>query len=463
MLRVLTCGLLAPCCLLAQLQLFLLAGTAERPATASLDLGAVQTGDLLETGFRIRNPGPAPLTLQTLSLAGVGFLLVRNFQVPTTLGAGAALDFLVRFQPIASGAYSASLDEADYYREYVVNRQTALLRAVAQPGATVSLEQGGARTVLTSGATVDFGSVDRRSRLQYRFLLGNQTPASLNLEVVVSGPAFHGPLGLTSPVILPPGNSVSFEVSFEPPATGPHNGTLRVNQRTFQLRGTGLEPPFAIPQIILQSSAARSGQQVKLAVRLASPSPVSGSGDIQMYFTPSVPAARNDPAVLFLASGSRFMRFTVDQEAEVALFNGRSEIEFQTGTTAGAIDFVAQWGDQTARASLTIAPEPVVIDSTRVVRSLASLEVQFTGFDNARSASQLAFTFFDQSGRAVDPGRIALDAAAEFRRYFDSSELGGAFALRAVFPVTGDAAQISAVEIEITSSLGTTQPGRIRF
>jgi hypothetical protein len=344
-----------------------------------------------------------------------------------------------------------------------VNSQTTLLRAVAQPGATVSLEQGGARTVLTSGATVDFGSVDRRSRLQYRFLLGNQTPASLNLEVVVSGPAFHGPLGLTSPVILPPGNSVSFEVSFEPPATGPQNGTLRVNQRTFQLRGTGLEPPFAIPQIILQSSAARSGQQVKLAVRLASPSPVSGSGDIQMYFTPSVPAARNDPAVLFLASGSRFMRFTVDQEAEVALFNGRSEIEFQTGTTAGAIDFVAQWGDQTARASLTIAPEPVVIDSTRVVRSLASLEVQFTGFDNARSASQLAFTFFDQSGRAVDPGRIALDAAAEFRRYFDSSELGGAFALRAVFPVTGDAAQISAVEIEITSSLGTTQPGRIRF
>jgi hypothetical protein len=455
MLRVLTCGLLAPCCLLAQLQLFLLAGTAERPATASLDLGIVQTGDLLETGFRIRNPGPAPLTLQkTPSVDGVGFWLVCNFQVPTTLGAGAVLDFLVRFQPTASGAHSASL---------VVNSQTTLLRAVAQPGATVSLEQSGARTVLTSGATVDFGSVDRRSRLQHRFLLGNQTPASLNLEVVVSGPAFHGPLGLTSPVILPPGNSVSFDVSFEPQATGPQNGTLRVNQRTFQLRGTGLEPPFAIPQIILQSSAARSGQQVKLAVRLASPSPVSGSGDMQMYFTPSVPGARNDPAVLFLASGSRFMRFTVDQGAEVALFNGQSEIEFQTGTTAGVIDFVAQWGDQTARASLTIAPEPVVIDSTRVVRALSGLEVQLTGFDNARSASQLAFTFFDQSGRAVDPGRIGLDAAAEFRHYFDSSELGGAFALRAVFPVTGDAAQISAVEVEITSSLGTTQPGRIRF
>jgi len=454
MLRVLTCGLLAPCCLLAQLQLFLLAGTAERPATASLDLGVVQTGDLLETGFRIRNPGPAPLTLQTLSVGGVGFLLVRNFQVPTTLGAGAALDFLVRFQPTASGAYSASL---------VVNSQTTLLRAVAQPGATVSLEQGGARTVLTAGATVDFGSVDRRSRLQRRFLLENQTPAPLSLEVAVSGTAFRGPLGLTSPVVLPLGNSVSFDVSFEPQATGPQNGTLRVNQRTFQLQGTGLEPPFAIPQIILPSSAARSGQQVKLAVRLASPSPVSGSGDIEMYFTPGVPAARNDPAVLFLASGSRFMRFTVDQGTEGALFNGRSEIEFQTGTTAGVIDFVAQWGDQTARASLAIAPEPVVIDSTRVVRALSGLEVQFTGFDNARSASQLAFTFFDQSGRAVDPGRIGLDAAAEFRRYFDSSELGGAFALRAVFPVTGDVAQISAVEVEITSSLGTTQPGRIRF
>jgi hypothetical protein len=125
--------------------------------------------------------------------------------------------------------------------------------------------------------------------------------------------------------------------------------------------------------------------------------------------------------------------------------------------------FTVQLGSFTERATLSVAPAPIAISSTRATRSAKSLEVQLTGFDNARSVSQLAFTFFDQADAQVEPGRISLDAGAEFRRYFDSSEVGGMFTLRAVFPVTGDAAQILAVEVEIANALGTTHSGRIRF
>jgi hypothetical protein len=61
----------------------------------------------------------------------------------------------------------------------------------------------------------------------------------------------------------------------------------------------------------------------------------------------------------------------------------------------------------------------------------------------------------------VAPGRIVVDAASEFRRYFETSSVGGLFELRAAFPVTGDAASIAELEVEITNALGVARSGRV--
>jgi len=45
------------------------------------------------------------------------------------------------------------------------------------------------------------------------------------------------------------------------------------------------------------------------------------------------------------------------------------------------------------------------------------------------------------------------DVAADFRRFFESSDAGGMFQMRAAFPVTGGA-EVAGVEIELVNPSG---------
>ena len=66
-----------------------------------------------------------------------------------------------------------------------------------------------------------------------------------------------------------------------------------------------------------------------------------------------------------------------------------------------------------------------------------------TGFDNTRSAGPITYTFYDTAGNALAP--ISVDYTADFASFFAGSDQGGAFALRSVFPVTGDASKIARI------------------
>ena len=136
---------------------------------------------------------------------------------------------------------------------------------------------------------------------------------------------------------------------------------------------------------------------------------------------------------------------------------------FQTGTTAGTLTFTAQLGGATDRQTVTIPAAPVGITATQAVRSPGSIEVRVTGFDNTRTVGALTFTFYDAAGSPVAPGAIRADATADFARYFQTSDLGGVFLLRALFPVTGDASGINTFEVQLTNSAGTARTARTAF
>jgi hypothetical protein len=89
--------------------------------------------------------------------------------------------------------------------------------------------------------------------------------------------------------------------------------------------------------------------------------------------------------------------------------------------------------------------------------------VDVTGFDNTRSIGALAFTFYDSSGNVLPSGSIQTNAAGDFAKYFSGSDLGGAFILRAVFPVTGDTSRIASCDVTLANSAGTTKAPRISF
>jgi hypothetical protein len=234
-----------------------------------------------------------------------------------------------------------------------------------------------------------------------------------------------------------------------------------VNRRSLRLRGTGLELPFPKPEIILRPQPAGSGQQIWLAIGLASPPRSDGSGQVRLGFRSGLADVSDDPGVQFMHNGQRAAVFRVRQGREAPDFDGLPEIAFQTGTTAGSIVLSAELGGHLAETTVLMPRLPVVLYSTRATSTATSVEVDITGFDNTRTASVVAFSFFDATGQILPPGRISLKPAADFLKYFNSSALGGVFALHAGFPVTGDTSLVSFAEVEITNSVGVTLSERV--
>lgn len=438
--RLLPLLLFAPCCVLAQLQLSVVSDGAERPASTVIDAGSLPVGYYRDLAFRIRNPGPGAATLNKLYAGSSAFRYFTSARLPLTMLAGATLDFTVRFQPLAPEGASATL---------YVNDATYLLVGKGLPGLLLWIDQGAVASPVGPGETIEFGALKAGSSASKRLKLDNKTSTAAAVNTLtVSGGGFRGPVGTSAPLSIPAGKSVSFDVVWEPKASGAADGTLEIGGRMYKLQGTGLDPPFQEPRISFDT-AAGSGKQVKLSIRFGAPSESNGSGQLRLDFV-----GKDDPAVGFLSPAGRSATFTVKAGEDFARFNGQPDIVFQTGTTAGTILFTAALDSYTVQNSLVVAAAPVTVDSASASRTSASVDLRLSGFDNSRSATQLAFRFFDRSNQLL--GVVRADAASLFKAHFENSKLGGLFALRAVFPVTGNAAQIDSVEVEVANSAGSS-------
>ena len=429
--------LLAPCALMAQLELYVVEGGAERRVASSFDMGAVEIGGSVETAFRLRNPGPAAVRLERLAVAGSGFTPLNLPATPATMFAGASADFGVRFQPAVAGASSANLR---------INDDIVLLLGAGLAGPT--LLDGG--TALAAGATIDFGRLETGSSTTRRFTLENRTGAPIQVtNVTVSGAGFSGGNGIVTPVSLAPRQSAAFDVVCAPETAGAAAGALEVNRVVYPLRGDAVAPPLLQPQISIAPQTLASGQQARLSIRFAAPSPANGAGQLRLDFQGAA-----DPAVGFLSPAGRTVSFSVRQGEDTARFGDATGIDFQTGSTAGEVAFTATLGAWTERSSFSIAPAAAVIDSARALRSASSIDLTLNGFDNTRSAGALSFTFLDRTGQMLGGGPIRANASADFTRHFETANAGGLFALRAVFPVSGAVSQIDSVDVELANSAG---------
>lgn len=122
----------------------------------------------------------------------------------------------------------------------------------------------------------------------------------------------------------------------------------------------------------------------------------------------------------------------------------------------------AQLASQIATQTIPLAPDRVNVDRITLNRGAASLDVQLSGYDNTRSASVLNFIFYDLAGKQLG-APVSVTATAGFQQYFNAANLGGMFALDAVFPVTGNTATIDSVQVEIVNTAGIAQTPRTKF
>jgi hypothetical protein len=159
-------------------------------------------------------------------------------------------------------------------------------------------------------------------------------------------------------------------------------------------------------------------------------------------------------------NGQQTVEFAVDEGTSAV---SSRDMIFQAGTTAGTLVVTAEVGGYRDEVTVPVLAEAVRIDKAAARRAGQMLEVQVSGFDNTRTISEIAFTFFDRSGQQLPNGVIAVPATAEFTRWWETSELGGAFSSKAVFPVAGDTTLIGAVTVEIVNQMGKTKTDRLLF
>jgi hypothetical protein len=456
--RALLFAAILPLSALAQLQVFQVVGTNETPVQAGqlVNVGTASPGDTIETRFRVRNVGAGPTTLASLALAGEWFGIVSAPSLPYILapyvGPASEAEVDVGFSPAITGTFSAFL---------AVNNINIVLQGTSAPSVAVTLS--GSQTPLAAGAVVTFQATDVGATSTQGFLLSNAASSSITVSTVsVSGSDFSGPSGLTTPVLLGSGQSVSFQITFAPQTGTLYQGTLTIDGRTFNLAGQGLAPTLPSATIVLASSVGASDQQNSITIPLAAVAETTGTGTLTMAFQSSVSGVTDDAAIQFLSGPLRIATVSIAIGDTSATIGGQSSMAFQTGTTAGTITFTLTLENNAPQqTTLTIPPSPIILDSATAVRELGALDVAFSGFDNTYSASQLAFTFYDLNGNAMPQGVINVDAGAAFQQYFSTTQVGGSFALLANFLVTGNTTEIGFVTAQIANSAGTTTTQQI--
>jgi hypothetical protein len=433
----------------AQFAFSVVNGTTVTPVGVSYSFGNVAPGMTASATFQLQNTSTSAATLTDLYVAGAGFSISSGPSLPQTLDSQAIVTFTVSFEGTADGGYSAYL-----FANGLTDGVQALLTAAVVPGLTYRVQTASGTENLGALPAIAFGSVNLGQTSSVQFVASNTTSQVVTVPAItVSGSDFSLSGASISGTAVQPGSQATFSVEFQPSAAGTRSGTITIGANSYALTGTGIAEALPQPHVNILLSQAQSAEPGTISVTFESPAASSGSGTLTLAFQPSISGAV-DSAIVF-ASGTQSAAFTFSAGDVQATFTSGSSIGFQTGTTAGTIQFTAQIGSLSDQQSVTIAPAVVSFTNTQANVYTGSVVVQIAGFDNTRSAGALSFTFYDAGGNLIAPGAIPANATAAFAQYFSTSE-GGGFLLSATFPVTGDASQITYVQAAFSNSAGTS-------
>lgn len=444
--RAMLLAALLACGLKAQLTLYLLNAGAEAPVGAAYGFGTVLYGDTRVSAFRLRNSGTTDVSLATFSLAGAGFAVTSPAALPSGIAAGKDFDFSIGFTPTGSGYFSAYFSAANASTIFLGQGQAAPVISAADNG-----------NPLSSGSTIDFGNVENGATAARSFKIENRLATGLTVQYIgVSGGFFQLVNPPATPLALAPGDSITVQITLGTSgATGTQRGGFDIDHWNATLIAQRVVPPVPQPSIAIDLPTVASAQQGRLAINLKTAARGSGQGQVSMEFHPGGPVTTDDAGIQFLATGSRTATFTVSTGDTAGRFAGQSAIEFQTGATAGEIVFTVRLGDYTETSKLVIPPAVIAVETASASRTSGGFEVNVSALDNTRATSILTFTFFDKHGAPLSP--VQADATGAFLGFFDSSGMGGVFSLKAAFPVSGNADEVSSVKVQLTNAAGNTQ------
>ena len=258
-------------------------------------------------------------------------------------------------------------------------------------------------------------------------------------------------------------------------------GSLRIDNRTFTLSGSGDAPP-ALPAVSFSGSTGTvdAAQQIGVGITLNNAYPVQLAGKLTLTFAPTADVFSDDPAIAF-ASGGRTVNFIVPANSRTAVFGvSDSQARLQTGTVAGAITLTATFATDAGGINLTPSTAPAVnipvrpsaprITSVQLSsRTASAITVLVTGYSPTRSADTMAFTFTpfvdpDNKDLLLDTTKLSLAVDGPFSVWYRSTAsqaFGSLFTATVTFNVFGSIDAIQSLTVTLKNSLGISNSGAV--
>jgi hypothetical protein len=265
--------------------------------------------------------------------------------------------------------------------------------------------------------------------------------------------------------VLPPSLTSSagaFGVSVRNPNGAVSNSTqLRIDAR--------ITPPpvnLMLPATIVPAGSGR------VQVQLGGNAPVAMAGTLVLGFVHNAnnsPADYSDPALLFAATGSRTIPFTIASGSSTAVIPGDGA--FSPGTVAGTI-VVTMTAMTGGGQDLLPSPAPVrnvivergapsiVAGSVRITTIAGGFQVELSGISSVRDMRSATFSFTSTGISILDGSSLTIDLNQLFTTYFAGAagqQAGGAFRFTIPFTMTGgDGSSVTLVSVTLTNSIGTS-------
>lgn len=219
----------------------------------------VSSGTVVRT-FTIANTGNANLTVGPVTVGGTHAADFTVTQHPSSpVAPENSTIFLVTFDPSAAGLRTATLTfnnndgDENPFNYSIQGTGTVPLPEVAVSGNSTNIADGDSTP--SAADHTDFGSADVSGGMVVRtFTITNTGNASLTLGAVTVGGTHAADFTVTQQPssAVAPGNSTTFQVTFDPSAAGLRSASLSFNNNdgdenpfNFTIQGTGLDvtPP----------------------------------------------------------------------------------------------------------------------------------------------------------------------------------------------------------------------------
>lgn len=223
---------------------------------AALALSASNVGQRAFINFTVVYTGSSLGTIQSLAFTGTSEMaIVSAPSTPVNLVPNASFGFSVEYLPSTGSAVSGQVAIGLLENNQASSFQVTLNGSAPNLTLTYFFQPNGSPIGLNAGGGITFPSTNLGSSATATLTILNAGGLTGTLQsVTLSGAAYQLGNAPSTPLPLPPGQQVSFNVNFAPQNTGGSLGILVLNLNgnaaTISLSGTGTAPTLSASYVL---------------------------------------------------------------------------------------------------------------------------------------------------------------------------------------------------------------------